>query len=515
MHPIEHARTNPDKAAHIMASSGEIVTYAQLEERSARFAQLLWAQGLRPGDTIAAFMENHPRYLEIAWAALRSGLYLTPVNRYLGVKEAAYIVDDCHARVLVISPGVEEVGRQIVGRATRVERFLVVDAAVDGFERYEDLIALHPPKPLDQEPLGDLMLYSSGTTGRPKGVRFPLTGRMVSEGHELVTDHWIKPYDFGPDSIFLCTAPLYHSMPIWDCILTQAVGATAVIMERFEPDEALACVERYRVTHGYFVPTMFVRMLKLDAEKRARYDLSSLRVAIHSAAPCSPEVKKRMIEWWGPCLVETYGGTESSAACYIQSEEWLRHPGSVGKVSEGHQIHIVDEEGRELPPGDVGIIYFSGASNFEYFNDPEKTRAAFNDRGWQALGDMGYVDEEGYLYLTDRKDFMIVSGGVNIYPQEAENVLIEHPAVSDVAVFGVPNPDFGEEVKAAVELAEGVEASTALGEEILEFCRSRLAHYKCPRSVDFEEEFPRLPTGKLYKRKLRDRYWDGHETRIV
>ena len=515
MYPGKHAKERPEKPAVVMAESGDVVTFSQLEERSVRLSRLLHEQGLRPGDTIAIFVENHPRYFEVAWAALRSGLYLTTVNRYLSLEEAAYIIDNSEAKVLVTSPKLAEVARGLCDTTPGVERYLMLERAESGFERYEDAIAEHPAVPLDDEPLGDLMLYSSGTTGRPKGVRFPLTGRQVHEGSQWIQDHWVKPYSFDVESTFFCSAPLYHSMPIWCCVFAHSIGGTVVMMERFDPSEALRCIEDHRVTHGYFVPTMFVRMLKLEEAERTRYDLASLRVAIHGAAPCPPDVKRRIIEWWGPCLVEVYGGTEASAGFYIDSKEWLEHPGSVGKVNAGHEVHIVDEDGRELGPGEVGTIYFGGVSEVEYFKDPEKTSSTRNKDGWMTIGDVGYVDEEGYLYLTDRKDFMIVSGGVNIYPQEVENALIEHPAVADVAVFGVPNPDFGEEVKAVVEVAKGRKADAALEREILEYCRSHLAHYKCPKSVDFESDFPRLPTGKLYKRKLRDRYWEGHATRIV
>ena len=515
MHPGIHAKTGPDRIAHVMDGSGEMVTYGQLGDRSARLANLLHAQGLRTGDTIAVFMENHSRYIEVLWAALRAGLYVTPVNRYFGADEAAYVVDDCDARVLVTSPTLAEVATALLEKTPKVELPLMVDSAAEGFDSYGEAIAAHSAERPENEPLGDFLLYSSGTTGRPKGIRFPLSGRLASEGNAMLQEHWIEPYDFTPEAVFLCTAPLYHSMPGWACILTQSVGATAVVMDRFEPRRTLAAMEARGVTHGYFVPTMFVRFLKLPDEDRARHDLGSLKVAMHSAAPVSADVKRRIIDWWGPCLVETYGGTECSGACYIDSHEWLTHPGSVGRCDSAHVLHIVGEDGEEVPPGEVGVIYFEGPSSFEYHKDAEKTRNAFNDKGWQTLGDMGYLDADGYLYLTDRKDFMIVSGGVNIYPQEVEDMLLKHPAVIDAAVFGIPNPDFGEEVKAVVQPAEGVETGTALERELIDYCRDNLAHYKCPRSVEFDAELPRLPTGKLYKRKLRDPYWEGHSTRIV
>ncbi len=520
MYPGSHAQTTPDKAAVIHAESGARQTYAELDARSNRLAQLLWSEGLRPGDHIAIFLENDLRYYEIAWAAFRSGLYLTTVNRYLTGPEAGYIVDDCGARVLVSSRAVHEAASEIPDQATGCTRYLVLGGAdgrvSDPFEDYETALGSQTSDPLEEEPLGEFMLYSSGTTGRPKGIARPRSGRPVSRGLAMAVT--MKGLFRGDaDTVYLSPAPLYHSAPIGFGTAVQSLGGTVVMMERFDPLEALRAVERYRVTHSQWVPTMFSRMLKLPERERARFDLSSHRVAIHAAAPCPRKVKEEMLSWWGPILHEYYAGTETNGLTYAGPEDWLAHPGTVGRAVMG-TLHICDEEGKELPTGEPGIVYFERDQvPFSYHKDPEKTRSVQHPLHptWTALGDVGYVDEDGYLYLTDRASFMIISGGVNIYPQEIENELIMHPKVEDVAVIGVPNAEFGEEVKAVVQPAPGVEADDALARELLEFAREHLAAYKCPRSIDFEAELPRLPTGKLYKRLLKDRYWGERSSRIV
>jgi fatty-acyl-CoA synthase len=520
LYPGYHATETPEKAAAIHAGTGEVVTYADLDAASNRLARVLWDEGLRPGDHIAVFLQNHLRYFEVAWAALRSGLYVTTVNRYLTGPEAAYIVDDCGAKVLVSSHAVHESAAAIPDLAPGCQRFLVVGGAPDGasdrFEGYEEVLCTQPAEPLEEEPLGEFMLYSSGTTGRPKGIARPLSGRPVSKGLAMaVTLKGLFRVD--ERTVYLSPAPMYHSAPIGFTTAVQSLGGTVVMMERFDPLEALRALEKHRVTHSQWVPTMFSRMLKLPEEDRARLDLSAHRVAIHAAAPCPRKVKEEMLAWWGPILHEYYAGTETNGLTYVGPEDWLAHPGTVGRAVMG-TIHICDEDGIELPTGEPGIVYFERDKvPFSYHKDPEKTRSAQHPvhPTWTALGDVGYVDDDGYLFLTDRASFMIISGGVNIYPQEIENELIMHPGVEDVAVIGVPHPEFGEEVKAVVQPRAGVAADGALADELIAFARSRLAAYKCPRSIDFEPELPRLPTGKLYKRLLKDRYWGNKTSRIV
>lgn len=507
MYLADQARATPDKPAAIDAATGEILTYRQLDENSTRFARYLQAAGLQRGDRVALFMENRLSFFEIAWAALRSGLYLTAVNRYLTAEEAGYIVDDCDAKVLVASAALGEVARALPARAPRCGRLVSVGGPIEGWERYEEVLARHEATPLAAEWAGDTMLYSSGTTGRPKGVQRPLPEGSPREGFRGAET--MRAYGFNEDTIYLSPAPLYHAAPLAYAIGTQWDGGTVVMMPHFDAETTLALIERYRVTHGQFVPTMFVRMLKLPPEARSRYDLSSLRVAIHAAAPCPPDVKREMIGWWGPVIYEYYGGTEANGVTRVTTEEWLAHPGTVGLAKLGI-LHICDEDGTELPPGAPGLIYFEREEMpFAYHKDPGKTAAAQHSLhpNWSTLGDIGYVDEEGYLYLTDRRAFMIISGGVNIYPREIEDVLIGHPAVRDVAVFGVPNPDFGEEVKAVVELMDGVEPSEETRAALLAYAGEHLARFKVPRSIDFTDALPRLPTGKLYKKALQAAYW--------
>ncbi len=512
----QHAAAHPDKPASVMARSGETLTYGELDERSLRLANLLRGAGLGPGDVVALFMENNIRYHEVYWAAVRSGMYLCAVNRYLTAEEAAYIVADSGAAALVTSAALADVAADMTTGLQRCPVRLAVDGPVEGYERYEDALAAHEPTPLDDEPLGDFMNYSSGTTGRPKGIRRPLSGRRFGERAPL--DELVEQlYGVDPDTVYLSPAPLYHSAPLAFTAAVHSLGGTNVIMERFDPVESLRLIEQHRITHSQWVPTMFVRMLKLDEAERHAHDLSSMQVAIHAAAPCPVEVKRRMIGWWGPIIIEYYGGTEFNGMTVVSSEEWLDRPGTVGRSILG-TIHICDDEGAELPPGEPGVIYFErDVQPFEYHNDPAKTEGAQHPEHpmWTKLGDVGYLDEDGYLYLTDRETFMIIAGGVNIYPQEIEDALALHPLVYDVAVIGVPDDDLGEAVKAVVQLPDGVEPSPEVEREILDFAAGKLARYKVPRSVDLVDELPRLETGKLYKRLLRERYWGNKDSRIV
>jgi long-chain acyl-CoA synthetase len=517
MYPGKWAQEFPDKNAVVHAVTGETVTFAELNDRSNQLAQLMWAEGLRAGDHVAIFMENHLRYFEVVWAALRSGLYLTTINRYLTDEEAGYILDNCEAKVLVTSSKLGEIAASLPDFAPGCSRWLMVDDPIDGYEAYEDAIAAFPAESLAEEPAGQFMLYSSGTTGRPKGILRPLTGASIHDDAGPVGALQQLLWGFDTETVYLSPAPLYHSAPIGFCTATLALGGTVVMMPRFDEIGALRAIEEHRVTHSQWVPTMFTRMLKLPADDRSGFDFSSHKVAIHAAAPCPAGIKQQMIEWWGPIIYEYYGGTELNGLTHVNSEEWLAHPGTVGKPVIG-TIHICDEDGKELPNGESGIVYFElPQMPFRYLKDDEKTKDAQHPEhpNWSALGDVGYVDDDGFLYLTDRATFMIISGGVNIYPQEIEDAMILHEKVADVAVVGVPNEEMGEEVKAVVQVAEGVTADDALAEELLDYAREHIAHYKCPRSVDFMDELPRLPTGKLYKRIIKDAYWGKTDSRIV
>jgi acyl-CoA synthetase (AMP-forming)/AMP-acid ligase II len=495
-----------------MAATGAVTTYRQLDEASNRVAQLLRSQGLKTGDSIAIFMENNPHYLALTWGAQRSGLYYTCISSRLTAGEAAYIVKDCGAKAFFTSAAMGEAAREMPTHIPGVACFMVGGTA-PGFRTFEDAQAGMPPTPIADESAGADMLYSSGTTGRPKGVKHPLTGAPITEaGNLLLIMKGLFNID-GNDT-YLSPAPLYHAAPLRYVMAMHRLGGTTVLMEHFDPEQALALIERHKITCSQWVPTMFVRMLKLPDAARTKYDLGSHKAAIHAAAPCPVEVKRRMIEWWGPIVHEYYAGTEGNGFVYTNSADWLAHPGTVGRAILG-EIHIAGENGEEVPVGEEGQIFFANGPVFEYHNDPQKTSESRNAKGWTSLGDVGRLDKDGFLYLTDRKAFMIISGGVNIYPQETENLLIGHPKVADVAVIGVPNEDFGEEVKAVVQPMDWADAGPALAEELIAFCRQHLSAIKCPRTIDFDKELPRHPTGKLYKRLIRDRYWGNKTSKIV
>ncbi|HEY3832493.1 MAG TPA: AMP-binding protein [Acidimicrobiia bacterium] len=516
MYPGHWGAVTPDKAAVIMAESGETVTYKELDDHSNQCAQLLWDAGLRFGDHVAVLMDNNPQYLEICWAAQRMGLFYTCVNWHFTGEEAAYIIEDCDAQVLFVSAGTRAVAAELVELCPRLKLRLIVGSDLEGYENYETAIAAKPAEPVPDECEGTPMLYSSGTTGRPKGIKYSIRREPMGQmpgNLALMTN----VFGFDQDSIYLSPAPLYHSAPLFYCMSTLRLGGTVVVMEHFDALEALRFIEQYGITCSQWVPTHFVRMFKLSDDERTRYDLSTLKSAVHAAAPCPVEVKQRMIEWLGPIVWEYYSATEGAGATIIGPEDWLAHPGSVGRSAVG-VIHILDDDNNELPSGEVGTVWFEPASSrpaFAYHKDDAKTAEAINAKGWSTVGDMGYLDEEGYLYLTDRRTFMIVSGGVNIYPQEAENLLVTHPRVFDAAVFGIPDPDMGERVHAVVQPITWDEAGPELAAELMAFCRANLAHYKCPKAFDFDPELPRQATGKLYKRLIRDRYWGKSNSRIV
>jgi long-chain acyl-CoA synthetase len=513
MTPRFHAIETPEAAAIVMGSSGEVVTYQQLEDRSIRFARALRDRGLHSGDHVAILMENNRSFLEIAWAAQRSGLYYTAINRHLRPDEVQYVLDDCGAVALVASESMADVVRDL--NLTRIRAKISGAGDLMGFERYDDILARTSAEPLEDEREGREMLYSSGTTGRPKGIRKPLSGAVFGDPSSAPVQiaKGMLEHSSSGKVVYLSPAPLYHGSPLVFSMSWQRAGATVVVMETFDPRRALQLIEQYRVTDAQFVPTMFVRMLRLPAQDRTSHDLSSLRNVVHSAAPCPIAVKRQMLDWWGPIINEYYSGTEDVGATTITAEEWLRYPGSVGRPMQ--PCHIVGENGDELPVGEAGVVFFEGGRPFEYHNDAEKTASVENAAGWRTLGDMGYLNEEGYLFLTDRQAHMIISGGVNIYPQETENILAGHPSVADVAVIGVPDDEMGEAVKAVVQLIDPTLANDLLESELMAYCRRELATYKCPRSIDFVDALPRDPNGKLYKRRLREHYWDGRDSLIV
>tara|TARA_Y100001934_G_scaffold17737_1_gene20989 strand:+ start:61 stop:1602 length:1542 start_codon:yes stop_codon:yes gene_type:complete len=506
-YPGAHAHSRPDQPAVIIAGTDQRITHKAMDERSNRIAQLLHDRGFRPGDHVAILMENNLRYFEIFWAALRSGLIFTPINRYFTPDEVAYVVNDSGAKALFTSTYMRETAEALLDRIPECSVLLSVDGVCSGYDDLDTALVPFPTTPLANEPRGQMMLYSSGTTGRPKGILRTPVPADISEGLSHIER--LRDYGIDGDTIYLSPAPIYHAAPLAYSVGVLSLGGTVVMMPRFDAELALRHIQDYRVTHSQWVPTMFIRMLKLSDEARSAYDLSSHQVAIHAAAPCPVEIKRQVIDWWGPILHEYYAGSESNGSTRIDSQEWLKRPGSVGKASMG-VLHICDEDGNEVAPGSEGIIYFEQPEMpFRYHNDPDKTREAQNPKhtSWSTLGDVGYVDEDGYLYLTDRKSFMIISGGVNIYPQAIEDALVLHPSVTDAAVIGVPNEDFGEEVKAVVQLEPGIPESAALAEDLIGFTRDKVASYMVPRSLDFTDALPRLPTGKLYKHKLREKYW--------
>jgi acyl-CoA synthetase (AMP-forming)/AMP-acid ligase II len=512
----QQAKAHPGKPAIIMASTGEIVTFGEYEARSNRVAHLLREAGLRRGDHIAVFIENSPQLLEIEGGAERAGLYYSLINTYLSADEVAYIVANSQAKALFSSVAKRQVAEAAAASCPGLGRLLMTGSGPlpAGWESYDALVAGYPADPVPDESLGAAMLYSSGTTGQPKGVLRDLPTAGPDE--PLPVMGFVRAmFGFREGMTYLNPAPLYHSAPQASVAAALRLGCTAVVMEHFDPEQWLALVERYRVTHCQMVPVMFSRLLRLPDDVRARYDTSSLECIVHAAAPCPVHVKQAMIDWLGPIITEYYGATEANGFTFCTSAEWLAHPGTVGRPILG-ELLVLDAAGNECPTGDDGTVWFRGATAFEYFNDPVKTAESRSTDGTaSAIGDVGHVDADGYLYLTDRNSYMIISGGVNIYPQETENILSAHPAVLDVAVIGVPNDDLGEEVKAVVQLIDPAAAGPEVEQDLIAYCRDRLAHFKCPRTVDFVPELPRSETGKLYKRILRDAYWAGHRSAIV
>lgn len=511
MHPSIHKQANPDKPAIIMAASGETITYGELDARSNQVAQLLRARGIKVGDTVALCMENHPWFFCLTWGFQRAGVHYVGISSRLTPPEIAYILEDSGTKMLFGSAYLAATLDEVARLAPQVGQ-LRMDTP--GEMSAEAAIAAMPTTPVADERAGVDMLYSSGTTGRPKGVKIPLPEDPAIDATNVLVQLAMMAYGINENAIYLSPAPLYHAAPLRWSMTVHKIGGTVVVMEKFDPEAALATIEKYKITDGQFVPTHFVRMLKLPEEVRRKYDVSTLKCAIHAAAPIPIPVKEAMIAWWGPVLFEYYAGTEGNGSTFITSQEWLNKKGSVGKALSGI-LHICDENGDEVPRGTEGQVFFEPSDpnlpSFEYHNDPVKTAESRNKHGWSSLGDVGYMDEDGYLFLTDRKSFMIISGGVNIYPQEIENLLVTHPKVADAAVIGAPDPDMGERVVAVVQPMDMGEATPELAAELTEYLSSQLSRVKMPRQIDFREQLPRELTGKLYKRLLRDEYKEAYE----
>ena len=505
MHPSVHARANPDKPALIIAETGRVISFGELDARSNQGAHLLRQCGLQVGDAVAVLLENHPLFLEIAWAAQRAGLYLVALPSRLTLPEIEYILRDCNARAFITSSTLGGSNADELARVAGAIDLFMIDETAAPFRSWENEVGAQPSTPIKDERAGADMLYSSGTTGRPKGIRPPLAPEGAITTLSSVARVAQAHFGIGEDSVYLCPAPLYHAAPLRWSMATQQLGGTVVLMKKFDAVAALEAIERYRVTVGQWVPTHFIRMLQLPQNVRDSFDLSSMRRAIHAAAPCPVPVKQAMIAWWGPILKEYYAGTESNGMTAIDSAEWLTHQGSVGRAIKG-TVRICDENGEPLPAHQTGLIYFEAGGDFEYHNDPAKTAEGRNTYGWTTIGDIGWLDDDGYLYLTDRKSFMIISGGVNIYPQEIENLLATHPKIADAAVIGVPDAEMGERVVAVVQPLQWQDAGPAFAEELNLWMRGQLSGVKVPKQIDFRQELPREPTGKLYKRLLRDEY---------
>lgn len=510
MYPGQHGVEIPTKPAYIMAESGRVVTHRELNDKSNQAAHLFRSLGLIPGDGIAILLDNHVSFLQITWAAQRTGLYYTPISILFQADEIDYIIRNSDAKVVITSA---QYLQKIRHETLSGIKFFLLDGEQDGCISWQRELNKQPTHPVPDECEGAEMLYSSGTTGYPKGVRFPIKKEQMGSVSELFRIR-TELHQISAQTRYLSTAPLYHSAPLRYNMMMNRLGASAVIMQKFDPEKALQLIETHRITHSQWVPTMFIRLLQLPASVRNRYDLSSHRIAIHAAAPCPVEIKERMLEWWGPIIYEYYSATEANGQTAISPEQWSTHRGSVGRAIMG-EIHILNDAGEDLPAGEIGTVYFAKGADFQYYKDPLKTAAAKTELGWSTMGDVGYLDPEGYLYLRDRKSFVIISGGVNIYPQEVENILINHPKVSDVAVFGIPDEEYGEQVKAVVELIDSADAGRQTERELIDYCRSKIAHLKCPRTIDFEDSLPRHPTGKLYKQLLKDRYWRQHQSKII
>jgi len=502
------AAEDPSRVA-VVEVDGRTRTFGELAERANRLTHGLRSLGLDAGDAVAAVLPNEASMIELNLAVLQGGLYLVPINNRLTAGEIAYVLDDSVARVLVCSPRFAGACGQALAALQAPPATLASGDGASGFGQYEELLAGMPATRPESRTAGATMHYTSGTTGRPKGVRRVLSGLDPDDQAELLPGFLamfgIQPHGSG---VHLTVSPLYHTAPMVFTMISLHAGHSAVLMDGWSPEATLRLIREHRVTTSHMVPTQFHRLLSLPAEIREAADVSSLRHVIHAAAPCPVEVKRRMLQWWGPVIYEYYGATEGGGTL-VTPQEWLERPGTVGRAWPGGDVRVEDDDGQPCKPGVPGTVWMSLApADFAYHRDEEKTRAGRRN-GYFTVGDIGYIDEDGYLFLCDRRADVIISGGVNIYPAEIESALVIHPAVGDAAVFGIPDEEWGEQVKAVVELAAGVTPGPERERELIDFCRERLAAYKCPRSIDFVAALPREPTGKLLKRKLRDPYWAG------
>jgi long-chain acyl-CoA synthetase len=512
-HPRSYVDTQPDHPAIIFADSGKTLTYRELVDRADRVAALFAAQGLVEGDTVAFLLENQITYPELLWGAKNSGIRYVCVSTHLNPADTAYLISDCGAKLLVVSQDQYKLACDAIDQLSVVPILLIIGEALSPFQSYDDLLATMEPVHLLGRRRGPSMLYSSGTTGRPKGVKTAIPDSSP-ETPPARFGMLVKQYGFSKATVFVNSGPFYHSAPNRFMMSVLRAGGTVIGFSKFDSAEVLAAIERYRVTHGFFVPTMFKRMLDYRERELPAVDLQTMQCAIHAAAPCPVEIKKRMIEWWGPVIEELYAGTEAFGHTFISSKEWLMRPGSVGKPAPGCEIKIVDTSGQRLPPGQPGRIMMANGLRISYHGDIDKSAALYDSEGFASLGDIGFLDQEGYLFLTDRESHMIIAGGVNIYPQEAESVIGLHPYVSDVAVIGIPDDDMGEAVHGIVELMPNLKAGDDIADQIISFCCENLSLHKCPRTITFIDVLPRSPAGKLLKQELRRPYW-GDTDRIV
>lgn len=506
---IDQALATPDRPAFVLADTGFSESYAELEARSGAIANALRRSGLVRGDCVAILLDNCEQFFDIYWATQRIGLYLVPVNWHLAPAEVHYILENAGARLLIASASVSVAADVGASAPSNIAHCWSVGGEIDGYENLASLqqIGEQGATPADQTP-GSVMIYSSGTTGFPKGIRKPLPdGAFRDDVFAENQTRFIRLFGFEEGDRYLCPAPLYHAAPLRSCAATHCLGGTVHAMTRFDAQMALEIIGRYQIQVSQWVPTHFKRLLSLPQEIRERADLSSLRVAVHAAAPCPIPIKEQIIDWWGPVVTEYYAGTEGGGTM-IRSAQWLEHKGSVGCTWRGVELGLLDADGSFTDAArQEGAIYFRDnlGEKFHYHHDEAKTREAY--RGdWFTLGDIGYLDDEGYLYLTDRQSNMIISGGVNIYPQEAENCLLAHPKVYDVAVIGIPDDDMGEQVKAVVIAADARDEAADLEQELITYCKAHMASYKAPRSIDFTDSLPRTESGKLVKRVLKARY---------